>query len=131
MWRREATTTGDNQCEVIFDNVRVPADSIIGGLNGSWTPLSRSINAATVMLAAQMLGAGQKLLEASVEDYENRIQSGTFIGVEEYNQEYITNLRQDIESCRRTIYHAAEKLAAGEPCDFEMSIVAGWSNYKG
>ncbi len=127
---RLATTAGDNQCEVIFNNVRATADSIIGGLNDGWTPLSRSINAGTVMLAAQMLGAGQKLLEASVEDYENRVQSGTSLGVEEYNEEYITNLRRDIESCRRTIYQAAEKLAAGESCDFEMSIIERWSKYK-
>ncbi len=128
---RLATDAGDDQCEVIFDNVSVPTDNIIGKLHEGWAPLSHAIRVGTVMLAAQMLGAGQRLLELSVEDYENRIQSGTIMGVEEFNEEYITNLRKDIEGCRRTVYLAAGKLAGNEPCDFEMSIIGDWSRYPG
>lgn len=126
---RLATTIGDNQCEVIFNKVRVPRKNTIGELHGGWAPLSRSIQIGNVMLSAQMLGAGQRLLELSVEDYETRAQSGKSIGVEQYNEEYLAHLRQDINGCQWATYLAARKLAEGEPCDFEMTVVKGWSGY--
>lgn len=126
---RLATIAGDNQCEVIFSQVRVPRENIIGKLNGGWAPLSRSMQIGTVMLSAQMLGAGERLLELSAEDYENRVQSEMPGEVKQYNEEYLAHLRNDIDGCRETIYLAARKLAKGEPCDFEMTVVKGWSRY--
>jgi alkylation response protein AidB-like acyl-CoA dehydrogenase len=126
---RLATTAGDNQCEVILSKVFVPKENIIGKLNRGWTPLSRSMQIGTVMLSAQMLGAGQRLLELSEEDYETRIQSEMLGEVKQYNEKYLAHLRNDIDGCRGTIYLAARKLANGEPCDFEMTVVKGWSSY--
>ena len=128
---RLATITSDNQCEVIFNKVRVPRKNIIGELHGGWAPLSRSMQVRDVMLAAQMLGAGQRLLELSVEDYETRIESGIPSEVDQYNKEHLTHLRQDIDGCRWTTYMAAMKLSKSEPCDFEMTVVNGWSSYAG
>ncbi len=124
-----ATTASDNQCEIIFSKVRAPKGNIIGRLNGGWAPLSQSMQIGAIMLSAQMLGAGERLLELSVEDYQTRIQSEMPGEVKQYNEEYLAHLRSDIESCRGTIYLAAKKLAKGEPCDFEITIVKGWSSY--
>ncbi len=126
---RLGTIPGDNQCEVIFNNVRVPKENIIGELHGGWASLSRSMQIVAIVLASQMLGAGQGLLKLSVEDYETRIQSGIPSEVKQYNEEYLAHLRQDIEGCRRTIYMAARKLVEGEPCNFEMTVAKGWSSY--
>jgi alkylation response protein AidB-like acyl-CoA dehydrogenase len=126
---RLATTAGDNQCEVIFSKVHVPRGNIIGKLNGGWAPLSRSIQFGTVLLSAQMLGAGERLLELSIEDYETRIQSEMPAEVKRYNEEYLAHLQHDIDDCRWTVYQAARKLARGEPCDFEMTVVKSWSSY--
>ena len=127
---RLATTPGDNQCELIFNEVRVPKENIVGELNGGWAPLSRSMQVGTIMLSAQMLGAGQQLLALSVEDYETRIQSDDLpAGVEQFNVEYLARLRHYVDGCQRTIYLAASKLVKGEPCDFEMTVVKGWSSY--
>lgn len=126
---RLATTTGDNQCEIIFNKVRTPRENIIGRLNGGWAPLAQSMQIGAIMLSAQMLGAGERLLELSVEDYGTRVQSEMPGEVKQYNEEYLVRLRSDIEGCRRTIYLAAKKLAKGEPCDFEITIVKGWSSY--
>ncbi len=126
---RLATSSGDNQCEVIFNKVCVPKEDIVGELNGGWAPLSRSMQVGVVLLSAQMLGAGERLLELSVEDYETRIQSDMPGEVRQYNEEYLAHLRHDIDGCRCAIYQAARKLANGEPFDFEMSVVKGWSSY--
>lgn len=126
---RLATIAGDNQCEVIFNKVRVPKENIIGELHGGWAPLSRSMQIGAIMSSAQMLGAGEKLLELAVEDYETRIQSDMPSEVNQCNREYLAHLRQDIDGCQWTTYLAARKLSKGEPCDFEMTVVKGWDSY--
>jgi alkylation response protein AidB-like acyl-CoA dehydrogenase len=126
---RLATTYSDNQCEVIFNKVRVPGKNIIGELHGGLTPLSRPLQIGAVMLSAQMLGAGQQLLELSVEDHENRLQFDMPDEVNQYTEEHLAHLHNDVEGCRWTTYLAARKLTEGEPCDFEGTVVSGWSSY--
>ncbi len=126
---RLTTIPGDNQYEVIFDNVRAAADNIIGDLHGGWAPLHRSMQIGEVMMASQMLGAGEKLLRDSEDDFATRIESGIPDDVKEYNEEYLDKLKQDIEGCRQTIYQAARKLADGEPFDFENNITLSWGSY--
>lgn len=126
---RLATTYSDNQCEVIFNKVRVPGENIIGELHGGWATLSRSLQIGTVMLSAQMLGAGQKLLELSVEDHENRIHFDMSDEINRYTEEQIAHLLNDVEGCRWTTYLAARKLAEGESCNFEGTVISGWSSY--
>lgn len=128
---RLASTPNDNQCEVVLNNVPVSAADIIGTPENGWEPLSRSIQTATVMFAAQMLGAGEKMYRESVDDYENRIQSGEILGVEEHNKEYLDKLREELDTCRTSVYNAAAKLDSGKPCDFEADIVSAWSSHAG
>jgi alkylation response protein AidB-like acyl-CoA dehydrogenase len=126
---RLATIQADNQCEVILDKVRVPGKSILGRLNGGWAPLSRSLQIEAVMLASQMLGAGEHMLQASQEDYDTRLESGIDDDIKQYNEDYLANLRRDIDNCRLITYQAADKLAGGESIDFEAAIVKGWTDY--
>ena len=124
-----ATISGDNQCEVIFDDVRVSADKIIGNPNSGWEPLSHSMQIAEVMIAAQMLGAGERLYKDSEEDFMTRMESGIPDDIKQHNEEYLANLKQDIDNCRRITYEAAKKLVEGKSFDFEGSITRNWSKY--
>ncbi|MFC1921630.1 acyl-CoA dehydrogenase family protein, partial [Chloroflexota bacterium] len=125
------TVSGDSQYEVVFNNVRVRLSNIIGEPNSGWTPLMRSMQIGAVMSSAQMLGAGQQLLESTIEDAEARRQYDAVGGVDKFTEEYIAGLRRDVEYCRQTIYKAAEKLAKGEQCDFEDTVVSGWREFAG
>ena len=122
------TIAGDKQCEVIFDKVKVSKSSIVGKLNGGWAPLSKSIKVGTVMLCAQMLGAGQRLLELSVDYAKTRIQFDMPIGINQYIQEHCVFLLRDVNGARWSTYLAAWKIAEGEPCDFEVSIAKAWGS---
>jgi alkylation response protein AidB-like acyl-CoA dehydrogenase len=126
---RLATPAGNDQCEVIFNRVRVNRESIIGELNVGWAPLSHSMQVGAVMMSAQMLGAGQRLLQLSEEDYITRSQSGIPSEVDQYNKEFLNHLKQDVEGCRQAIYKAAEKLAEGKPDDFTKILTIGWNSY--
>jgi alkylation response protein AidB-like acyl-CoA dehydrogenase len=124
------TVAGDTQYEVVFDKVCVPRSNVIGELNGGWAPLARSMQIGAVMSSAQMLGAGQQLLELTIEDAEARSQYDT-AGIDKYTEDHIASLRRDIENCRQAIYRAVNLLAEGKPCDFEGTVVSGWREFAG
>jgi alkylation response protein AidB-like acyl-CoA dehydrogenase len=126
---RLTTISGDNQCEVIFNDVRISADNIIGNPDEGWAPLSRSMQIAEVMIASQMLGAGERLYKDSEEDFMTRLESGIPDDVRQHNEEYLTNLKKDIDSCRQITYEAANKLAEGESFDFAGNITGNWIEY--
>ncbi len=124
------TVTGDSQYEVVFNDVRVSSSNIIGEPDKGWIPLSRLLQIGAVMSSAQMLGAGQHLLEQVIEDADTRKQYDKG-SVDKYTEEYIANLRRDVEQCRQTVYTAAKMLIKGKPCDFEGSIVGKWREFSG
>jgi len=122
------TIADDRQCEVIFDKVKVPKKSIIGKLDGGWAPLQKSVQVATVMLCAQMLGAGQRLLEITVDYAKTRIQFDMPIGINQYIQEHCVFLLREVNGARWSTYLAAWKLAEGEPADFEVAVAKAWGS---
>ncbi len=124
-----ATPAGNNQCEVIFNEVRISRKNIVGELNNGWKPLAHSIQVGAVVMSAQMLGAGERLLKLSEEDYITRSQSEIPDEVDRYNKEFLVNLRRDIDGCRQAIYLAARKLIEGESYDFTTLLAKGWSSY--
>jgi len=122
------TAAGDKQCEVVLDKVRVPRKNIVGELNGGWAPLFRAIQTGAVMLCAQILGAGQKLLEIAVDYAKNRIQFDMPIGINQYVQEHCVFLLREVNGCRWSTYFVAWKLAQSESADFEVAVAKAWAS---
>jgi alkylation response protein AidB-like acyl-CoA dehydrogenase len=125
---RLQTIAGDNQCEVVLDNVKVDKASLVGALNAGWAPLWKSMQIGAVMISAQILGAGQRLLEIAVDYAKTRIQFDMPIGINQYIQEHCVMLLRDVNGCRWSTYLAAWKLTHGEPADFEVAVAKGWSS---
>jgi alkylation response protein AidB-like acyl-CoA dehydrogenase len=125
---RLQTIAGDNQCEVVLNNVKVDKASLVGSLNAGWAPLWKSMQIGAVMISAQILGAGQRLLEIAVDYAKTRIQFDMPIGINQYIQEHCVMLLRDVNGCRWSTYLAAWKLTHGEPADFEVAVAKGWSS---
>lgn len=122
------TLTGNNkQSEVVFNKVRVPAKNIIGKLNAGWAPLARSIQIGAIMLCAQMVGAGQRVLEMTTDYAKTRIQFDMPIGINQHVQAHCVSLVSDVDSCRWITYLAAWQLSAGMPPDLEVAIAKAWT----
>ena len=122
------TTAGDKQCEVVLDKVRVPKKNIVGELNGGWALLFQAIQVGAVMLCAQMLGTGQKLLEIAVDYAKTRIQFDMPIGINQYIQEHCVFLLREVNGCRWSTYYAAWRLAQGQPADLEVAVAKAWAS---
>ncbi len=122
------TTAGDKQSEVVFDKVKVPGKNIVGELNGGWAPLFRSLQVGAVMLCAEMVGAGWKILELTVDYAKTRVQFDAPIGVNQYVQGYCTDLLSEVDGSKNVTYQAAWRLSENLPCDFEVAAAKAWTS---
>lgn len=122
------TIAGDKQSEVIFDKVKVPKKNIVGELNKGWAPLTKVLQQGAVLLCAEMVGAGQRLLELTVDYAKTRIQFEQPIGINQYVQEHCVNLLSVVDGSRWVTYQAAWKLSEGLPCDMEVAIAKAWTS---
>lgn len=123
------TVSGDNkQSEVFFDKVRVGKKSMVGELNGGWAPLARSMQIGAVMLCAQMVGAGQKVLELTVDYARTRIQFDMPIGINQHVQAHCVYLVADVDTSRWVTYLAAWKLSENMDCDLDVAIAKAWTS---
>jgi alkylation response protein AidB-like acyl-CoA dehydrogenase len=100
---RLASAAGDCPCQVVFNDVHVPGRDIIGDVGGGRAPLAKAFQIGAVMMSAQMLGSGEKLLQAVADDYETRTQSDESAR-DEHTLEYIARLRQELDNCRAVTY---------------------------
>jgi alkylation response protein AidB-like acyl-CoA dehydrogenase len=67
-------------CEIVLDDVAVPASALVGRPGGAWPLVKQLLDAGAVGIAADSLGGAERLLEMSVEYARVREQFGRPIG---------------------------------------------------
>ena len=123
------TIAGNNkQSEVVFNKVRVPKKNVIGELNGGWSPLVKSMQVGAVMLCAEMVGAGQRIMGLAVDYAKTRIQFDMPIGINQFVQEHVVQLVCDVDGSRWLTYLAAWRLSEGLPSELEVAIAKAWTS---
>jgi alkylation response protein AidB-like acyl-CoA dehydrogenase len=120
------TIAGDKQCEVIFDNVRVPKKNMLGELDKGWPVVARMLEMAAVAKCAEMVGGAQAALDMSVAYAKERIQFGRPIGSFQAIQHHCANMVTDVDGSRFITYQAAWKVSEGLPATMEVSMAKAW-----
>jgi alkylation response protein AidB-like acyl-CoA dehydrogenase len=92
---------------VYFENCRVPADSLLGGLNGGWPLVLKAFGRVRLSLAAAALGAAEGALELGVKFALERRQFGVQIAEKQAIQNYVADCAVEIEALRHMVQHAA------------------------
>jgi alkylation response protein AidB-like acyl-CoA dehydrogenase len=102
--------------EVRFDNVRVPADAVLGGVEGrGWDILEAAALQAIPILCAYQVGSCQAVFEMAVAYSRTRIQFGQPIGRFQRVQDHIIGMVNHLDAARWTTYEALWKLDSGRP----------------
>lgn len=95
------------QCEVIFDNVSVGRDRLLGMVDMGWPILRKVLNIATVALCAEMIGGAQRVLDISVAYAKERVQFGRPIGSFQAVKHKCAEMMLQVESAKSAAYYAA------------------------
>ncbi len=100
---------------VTFDQVNVPADSLLASGDQARAALEYALAVATTGLVAEMTGGMQRLLEITVEYAKTRKQFGEPIGKFQAVQHQCADMLLYTESSRSAAYYAAWALQEGVP----------------
>lgn len=120
------TMSGDKQCEVIFDQVRVPKENVLGGPHQGALRLKKILGQAAVAKCAEMSGGAQKVIEFVVAHVKERVQFGRPVGSFQAIQHHCANILTYLESSRLMTYQAAWRIAQGLPYEREASMCKAW-----
>ena len=78
------------------------------------------------MLCAQMVGAGQRILELTVDYAKSRIQFDMPIGINQHVQEHCVQLVANQDGCRRVTECAAWAISEQEDYNLEVAMAKAW-----
>jgi alkylation response protein AidB-like acyl-CoA dehydrogenase len=93
--------------KVTFTDVKASASDIVGEPGNGWDTLSKVIDRGKVMLAGEMMGGAQKVLEMTVDYAKVRVQFGRPIGSFQAVQHKCANMMIDVESAKSASYYAS------------------------
>ena len=108
--------------EVRFDAVVVPHGD---ALDGGWDVVERSLAVATVLQAAESVGAADLVFESTVDYAKKRVQFGRAIGSFQAIKHRLADLLIDLEGMRAAAHYAALALNDGLPDAAEAVATAG------
>jgi acyl-CoA dehydrogenase len=106
-----------NTAALFLDNVFVPADRLIGGVEGHGLAQAQAVFGYTrLMVAAFGLGGGWSALKRAIRYSQQRVQGGgPLSGKQGYTHKLLVPNACRLEASRAYIEWAAERLDAGEP----------------
>ncbi|RUO25375.1 acyl-CoA dehydrogenase [Aliidiomarina minuta] len=105
---------GSNTCELVFEDVRVPAENILGELNRGVEVLMSGLDYERVVLAAGPLGIMQACLDVVVPYIHERSQFGKSIGEFQLVQGKVADMYTRMNAARAYVYTVAKACDRGE-----------------
>lgn len=103
----------EKQFAVYFDDVVVPADSLIGAEGGGAKCMFEALNAERVVISAWTLGLGELALEKAVNYASSRAPWGPPIGGYQAVSHPLARAKAQLEAARLMTYRAAATIDAG------------------
>ncbi|MGW2546868.1 acyl-CoA dehydrogenase family protein [Kitasatospora sp. NPDC001574] len=111
---RKLGIKGSPTREVYFDNVRIPADRMIGAEGTGFATAMRTLDHTRVTIAAQALGIAQGALDYAKGYVRERKQFGKPIGDFQGVQFMLADMAMKLEAARQLTYAAAAKSQRGD-----------------
>ncbi len=113
--RRERNIMVDhrNAASIHFDEVRVPAEQLLGPADGGWDILTAVLDRMRIALAAEMLGGASEAFDRTVAYLKEREQFGAKIGTFQALQHRAANMFTELELSRSTVLAALSALDEG------------------
>ena len=124
---RELKTTGSDRMSVMsFGEVSVPKSAVLGEVNGGWPILEKLFQYGAAGKCAEMAGAGQKLLDNTVDYVQNRVQFGRPIGSFQAIQHHAADMAIEVQAGRQLARQAAWFLGEGLDATRQVALAKAY-----
>ena len=100
---------------VSFNNVKVPKENILGGVNQGWKIAMKTLDHSRPMVAASAVGGAEAAYQHAVRYAKERVQFNVPIHQHQAIQFMISEMAMKIEASRLLVHKAASLLDKGLP----------------
>lgn len=120
---------GVESCELVFENFRVPAASILGGEAGKgFAQMMKGLETGRIQVAARALGVATAALEDALAYAQSRESFGQPIWRHQSIGNYLAEMATKLTAARQLTRYAAERYDSGERCDMEAGMAKLFSS---
>ncbi len=118
-------TTEANHC--FFDEVKLPAEAMIGTENDGWHGLMKCLNVERLNLAANGVGNTLRIMEHALNYAQERQQFGRPIGKFQAVSHKFADMQIMYQTARAMLYRVAEMLDAGQDPIMENAVLKAYA----
>jgi alkylation response protein AidB-like acyl-CoA dehydrogenase len=122
------TAAHDKQCEVTFDQVRVPENLVLGEVGKGQDIVRYIFQRGAALKSAEMLGGLEVVLDMTNAYAKERIQFDRPIGSFQAIQHKLADLLIEIEGLRYMVYETCWAISADSATDFLISATKAKAN---
>lgn len=113
---------GAHTCDVIFEDCRIPAENIIGGVDGrGFKTAMKVLDKGRLHIAAICVAVAERMLDEALKYASERKQFGKAIGEFQLVQAMLADSRAEVYAARSMVLDAARKRDLGEVVSTEAS----------
>jgi butyryl-CoA dehydrogenase len=114
---------GVESCELSFDNCRVPASAILGGVPGKgFGQMMKGLETGRIQVASRALGVATAALQDALAYAQQRESFGRPIWQHQSVGNYLADMATKLVAARQLTLYAAEKFDSGQRCDMEAGM---------
>jgi len=116
-WRSSDTA------ELIFEDVRIPADQVLGQINGGFYAIMQNFQNERIVLGAQAMGEALRALEITLDYVKDRKAFGGTLWDKQAIRQRLSQRWAEVAAARALIYQTAVAMDAGTDCVREVSAI--------
>ncbi len=114
---------GVESCELSFDDCRVPASAILGGVPGKgFGQMMKGLETGRIQVASRALGVATAALEDALAYAQDRESFGQPIWKHQAIGHYLADMATKLTAARQLTLYAAERYDSGERADMEAGM---------
>ncbi|WAL68383.1 acyl-CoA dehydrogenase family protein [Amycolatopsis cynarae] len=114
---------GVESCELSFEDCRVPADAVLGGVEGKgFAQMMRGLEIGRIQVAARATGVGRAALDDALRYAQERESFGKPIWQHQSVGNHLATMATKLTAARQLLLHAARRYDSGERADLEAGM---------
>ena len=117
---------GGQHCEVLYENVRVPRDNLLGNRGEGFVIAQKRLGPGRIFHCMRWLGQAQRAFELMVDRANTRWAHGSYLSEKGEIQRWVAESAAEIQAARLMTLDAAMAMDNGEEARVEISLIKFW-----
>ncbi len=114
---------GHTTYEVVFEDCRIPADSVLGEIGKGYAPMQLRLRTRRLEMGSTCIGIARRACDMLCEHAKQRETFGVKLAERQAVQWWVSDISTRIHACRLMVQDAADKTDLGEDVKQEASMI--------